>query len=104
MSAELAALNPGIWLPHTGGPLGPWVVAPITAAALTAIPERQAGIAVGVNATSSRLGSLAATAVLGLVVSLVLAARTDKPNLVPLTLGQDGHDFIPAQQLVSARR
>ena len=70
------------------------VVAPITAAALTTIPERQAGIAVGVNATSSRLGSLAATAVLGLVVSVVFAARTDTPNLVPLTLGQDGQDFI----------
>ncbi len=36
------------------------IVAPITAAALTTIPESQAGIAAGVNATSSRLGSLAA--------------------------------------------
>jgi MFS family permease len=70
------------------------VVAPITAAALTTIPERQAGIAAGINTTCSRLGSLAATAVLGLVVSLVFAARTDNPNLVPLTLGQQGQEFI----------
>jgi EmrB/QacA subfamily drug resistance transporter len=70
------------------------LVAPITSAALTIIPERQAGIAAGVNATCSRLGSLAATAVLGLVVALVFAARTDKANLVPLTLGQHGHAFI----------
>lgn len=70
------------------------IVAPITAAALTTIPESQAGIAAGVNTTSSRLGSLAATAVLGLVVSLVFAARTDNPDLVPLTLGQDGQEFI----------
>jgi EmrB/QacA subfamily drug resistance transporter len=70
------------------------VVAPITAAALTTIPERQAGIAAGVNTTSSRLGSLAATAALGLVVSLVFTARTDDADLVPLTLGQQGQEFV----------
>jgi hypothetical protein len=70
------------------------VVAPITAAALTTIPERQAGIAAGVNTTSSRVGSLAAIAGLGLVVSVVFAARTTDPELIPLTLGQDGREFV----------
>jgi EmrB/QacA subfamily drug resistance transporter len=65
------------------------IVAPITAAALTRAPERYAGVAAGINTTFSRLGSLFATAVLGLVVSLVFASRTDDPALVPLALGQD---------------
>lgn len=84
-------LLPGLALYGLGLSL---VVAPITAAALTTIPERQAGIAAGVNTTCSRLGSLAATAVLGLVVSLVFTAGTDDTNLAPLTLGQDGQDFV----------
>jgi EmrB/QacA subfamily drug resistance transporter len=70
------------------------IVAPITAAALTTISERYAGVAAGVNTTFSRLGSLITTAVLGLVVSLVFASRTNDPNLVPLALGQDGQEFI----------
>jgi EmrB/QacA subfamily drug resistance transporter len=70
------------------------IVAPITAAAITSSPERYSGLAAGVNSTFSRLGSLFAIAVLGLVVSLVFAARTDDRSLVPLSLGQDSPEFI----------
>jgi EmrB/QacA subfamily drug resistance transporter len=70
------------------------IVAPITAAAMTSAPERYSGVAAGVNSTFSRLGSLLAIAVLGLVVSLVFAARTDDPNLVPLALGEDSPEFL----------
>ena len=70
------------------------IVAPITAAALTTISERYAGVAAGVNTTFSRLGSLITIAVLGLVVSLVFASRTNDPKLVPLALDQDGQEFI----------
>jgi MFS family permease len=70
------------------------IVAPITAAALTTAPERFSGVAAGVNSTFSRLGSLLAVAVLGLVVSVVFAARTDDRGLVPLALGQDSPDFV----------
>jgi EmrB/QacA subfamily drug resistance transporter len=70
------------------------IVAPITAAAMTAAPERYSGVAAGVNSTFSRIGSLLAIAVLGLVVSLIFAARTDDPDLVPLALGEDSPEFI----------
>jgi EmrB/QacA subfamily drug resistance transporter len=70
------------------------IVAPITAAALTGAPERYSGVAAGINTTFSRLGSLFAIAVLGLVVSLVFASRTDDPALVPLALGQDSPESI----------
>jgi EmrB/QacA subfamily drug resistance transporter len=63
------------------------VVAPITAAALDSAPERLAGVAAGVNTTLSRLGSLVAIALLGLVVALVY----DAPG-VPLAKGQQGGD------------
>jgi EmrB/QacA subfamily drug resistance transporter len=72
------------------------IVAPITAAAMTAAPDRYAGVAAGVNSTFSRLGSLFAIAVLGLVVSLVFAARADDPDLVPLALGEDSPEFVAA--------
>ena len=72
------------------------IVAPITAAAMMAAPERYSGVAAGVNSTFSRLGSLFAIAVLGLVVSLVFAARTDDPDLVPLALGEDSPEFVAA--------
>ena len=70
------------------------IVAPITAAALTSAPERYSGLAAGVNATFSRLGSLLAIAVLGVVASLVFAARTDDPELVPFALGQRSPEFV----------
>ncbi|HSK16543.1 MAG TPA: MFS transporter [Gaiellaceae bacterium] len=64
------------------------LVAPITATALKSVPERHAGIASGVNSTVSRLGSLVAVAVIGLVISLVFDARVDAPDAVPLARGQ----------------
>jgi EmrB/QacA subfamily drug resistance transporter len=70
------------------------IVAPITAAAMTSAPERYSGLAAGVNSTFSRLGSLFAIAVLGLVASLVFAARTDDRGLTPFSLGEDSPDFI----------
>jgi EmrB/QacA subfamily drug resistance transporter len=70
------------------------IVAPITAAALTSAPERYSGLAAGVNATFSRLGSLLAIAILGVVASLVFAARTDDPELVPFALDQQGQEFV----------
>jgi MFS family permease len=70
------------------------IAAPITAAALTTAPERYSGLAAGINSTFSRLGSLLAIAILGLVVSLVFAARTDDPTLVPFALGQESAEFV----------
>jgi EmrB/QacA subfamily drug resistance transporter len=64
------------------------MVAPITATALKSAPERYAGIASGVNSTVSRLGSLVAVAVIGLVITLVFEARTDAPDAVPLARDQ----------------
>jgi MFS family permease len=72
------------------------IVAPITSAAMLSAPERYSGVAAGVNSTCSRLGSLFAIAVLGLVVSLVFAARTDDPNLVPLALGENSPEVLAA--------
>ena len=64
------------------------MVAPITATALRSAPERYAGIASGVNSTVSRLGSLIAVAVIGLVISLVFDARTEAHGAVPIEKGQ----------------
>ncbi|HXV58455.1 MAG TPA: MFS transporter [Gaiellaceae bacterium] len=64
------------------------MVAPITATALKSAPESHAGIASGVNSTVSRLGSLVAIAVIGLVIALVFEARTDAPDAVPLARDQ----------------
>jgi hypothetical protein len=63
------------------------LVAPITAAALSAVPTEQAGIASGVNQTMSRLGGLVATAVVGLVVSLVFEHSGGKAGAVPFAVG-----------------
>jgi MFS family permease len=65
------------------------LVAPITATALKSAPAELAGVASGVNATVSRLGSLTSVALIGLVVSLVFAARTDA-DAEPLTTGLEG--------------
>ena len=59
-------------------------VAPITSTALKSAPERYAGIASGVNSTVSRLGSLVAVALIGLVITLVFESRTDDADAVPL--------------------
>ena len=64
------------------------MVAPITATALKSAPERYAGIASGVNSTVSRLGSLVAVSVIGLVITLVFEAGVDAEGAVPLALNQ----------------
>jgi EmrB/QacA subfamily drug resistance transporter len=63
------------------------VVAPITAAALSAAPERFAGVASGVNTTVSRLGGLVSVAVVGLVITLVVHADAGAR-----TIAFDRHD------------
>jgi hypothetical protein len=59
------------------------LVAPITATALKAAPDRFAGLAAGVNTTVSRLGGLIATPILGLVITLVFVADAPNSNLDP---------------------
>jgi uncharacterized membrane protein YedE/YeeE len=72
------------------------MVAPITATALKSAPERYAGIASGVNSTVSRLGSLVAVALIGLVIALVFEARTDAPDAVPLSRTQTAPELRDA--------
>ncbi len=72
------------------------MVAPITATALKSAPERYAGIASGVNSTVSRLGSLVAVAVIGLVIGLVFDARTEAPGAVPLAKNQTAPELREA--------
>ena len=72
------------------------MVAPITATALKSAPERYAGIASGVNSTVSRLGSLIAVALIGLVIGLVFDARTDADDAVPLARGQEAPELREA--------
>lgn len=72
------------------------MVAPITATALKSAPERYAGIASGVNSTVSRLGSLMAIALIGLVITLVFEARTDAPDAVPLAKDQEAPELREA--------
>lgn len=74
------------------------MVAPITATALKSAPEQYAGIASGVNSTVSRLGSLMAVAVIGLVISLVFHARVDAPDAVPLAKDQVRAEFRDASR------
>jgi EmrB/QacA subfamily drug resistance transporter len=50
------------------------LVAPVTATALKAAPDRYAGLAAGLNTTASRLGGLIAIPVLGVAITLVFAA------------------------------
>jgi hypothetical protein len=84
-------LLPGIVLYGVGLSM---IVAPITSAALSTAPGRYSGLAAGINSTFSRLGSLLAIAILGLVASLVFEARTDDPDLVPFALGQQSPELI----------
>jgi EmrB/QacA subfamily drug resistance transporter len=72
------------------------MVAPITATALKSAPERYAGIASGVNSTVSRLGSLMAVAIIGLVIALVFDARTDADDAVPLAKDQQAAELRDA--------
>jgi MFS family permease len=61
------------------------LVAPITATALKAAPDRYAGLAAGVNTTVSRIGGLIATPVLGVVITLVFAAATPHHDIDPFS-------------------
>lgn len=72
------------------------MVAPITATALKSAPERYAGIASGVNSTVSRLGSLMAIAVIGLVITLVFEANTDVVGAVPMAINQTAPELRDA--------
>lgn len=65
------------------------LVAPITATALKAVPEEHAGIASGVNATVSRLGSLISVAVIGLVIAFSFG----HDDAVPLAKDQRGPEL-----------
>jgi preprotein translocase subunit SecG len=60
-------------------------VAPITATALAAAPARLAGIASGVNNMVSRLGSLLAVGLIGVVIGLTYSERAPHSTLRPLT-------------------
>ena len=73
------------------------LVAPITATALKSAPSEYAGIASGVNSTVSRLGSLMAIALIGLVISLVFHARSDGPG-VPLAKDQPNPELRAASR------
>ncbi len=64
------------------------LVAPITAAALKAVPASYAGIASGVNNTVSRLGSLTTVAIIGMVISVVFFANVSDKSAVPLGVNQ----------------
>jgi MFS family permease len=74
------------------------LVAPITSTALKAAPSEYAGIASGVNSTVSRLGSLLAVAVVGLVISLVFHHRVDTKSAVPLAKNQRGSELRAASR------
>ncbi len=70
------------------------LVAPITATALRAAPDRYAGLAAGVNTTVSRLGGLIATPLLGVVITLVFASAAPDPDAGPFA----AHAFSAAQR------
>jgi EmrB/QacA subfamily drug resistance transporter len=71
------------------------LVAPITATALKAAPDRFAGLAAGVNTTVSRIGGLIAIPIIGVVITLVFAAEAQHSHLDPFAthgLSQDDRD------------
>jgi EmrB/QacA subfamily drug resistance transporter len=72
------------------------LVAPITATALKSAPSEYAGVASGVNSTVSRLGSLIAVALIGLIIALVFDARTDQAGAVPLAKNQQAPELRDA--------
>ena len=74
------------------------LVAPITAVALKSAPGEYAGVASGVNSTVSRLGSLLAVAVIGLVISLVFNAQVTREDAVPLEKDQRGSELRDASE------
>ncbi|HEX2505646.1 MAG TPA: MFS transporter, partial [Gaiellaceae bacterium] len=78
------------------------LVAPITSTALKAAPSDFAGVASGVNSTVSRVGSLTAVAVIGLVITLVFAGQTADPDAVPI--GRDQTDPALREASIDAFR
>jgi EmrB/QacA subfamily drug resistance transporter len=64
------------------------LVAPITSTALKSAPSDFAGVASGVNSTVSRVGSLTAVALIGLVITLVFTGQVADPDAVPLAADQ----------------
>jgi EmrB/QacA subfamily drug resistance transporter len=69
------------------------LVAPITSTALKSAPSDFAGVASGVNSTVSRVGSLTAVALIGLVITLVFAGQVVDPDAVPLAREQTDPDL-----------
>jgi EmrB/QacA subfamily drug resistance transporter len=59
-------------------------VAPITSTALASVPMALAGVASGFNSTLSRLGSLVAVSLIGLVISVVYTSQAPHSTLHPL--------------------
>jgi len=74
------------------------LVAPITATALRAAPDRFAGLAAGVNTTVSRLGGLIATPLVGVVITLVFASAAPHPDAGPFAT----HAVLAAQRDATA--
>jgi EmrB/QacA subfamily drug resistance transporter len=72
------------------------LVAPITATALKAAPEKYAGIASGINTTFSRIGNLLAVAIVGLIVTVVFEANGGSSAAVPLAKDQPNPDLHSA--------
>ena len=79
-STSLLAPLPGVLILAFGLAM---LVAPITATALKAAPDRYAGLAAGVNTTVSRLGGLIAIPLLGVVITLVFSASAAQHGVDP---------------------
>jgi EmrB/QacA subfamily drug resistance transporter len=73
-------------------------VAPLTTAVMGSLPESSAGIASGVNNAVSRLASLLAVAVLGLVLIHGFNRELTR-NLAPLQLSAEAHQSVDRQRL-----
>ena len=81
-TTNVAAPLPGVLVFALGLAL---LVAPVTATALRAAPDRYAGLAAGVNTTVSRIGGLVATPLLGAVITLTFASAAGGSHLDPFS-------------------
>jgi EmrB/QacA subfamily drug resistance transporter len=68
-------------------------VAPLTATALNSVPERQVGIASGINNGVSRVAGLFAIAVLGALIAAEFGSTIDE-NLSGLQLSEQGQEAV----------
>src|SRR5262249_46804786 len=59
-------------------------VAPITSTALSSVPQALSGIASGVNNTVSRVGSLLAVGLIGILIGAVFSSHAPHSTLHPL--------------------